>query len=1310
MPAYICVSHALSRREETDVFCRGLSRYGFRFACIHEQTDPQHREETLTEASLLIALTCPAAEAAETVASDIRRAMGRSMPVLCVSMKENGLDHRFCSPEGGAALIPAPAGDMPDRRTVSLFIHRLFIRHLSRLPECFSPVRCVEDTYGKVVAAAVAAHSGNTSACYVLGRAYEEGDGVPQLEVEAAHWIALAAEGGVSDARIRMGEMYLAGRGIERDPEAAFRLFEASAREGDVRGEYCKGICYLRGWGVLKDPERACECLKKASDEGYAPASYQLGLLYQNGEGVCASHRAAVSLIHTACLQMAEAEDLGTPRPPPHPGARGGMAVSCVTMRQLRRTRLKDICLKKDSSHGRMSRDQHEDGVSARAFARSRVMRTYVVDFDRLLHAEEADHTESARTPEVAEANAAAMIPVFSMGDAATTLGRLLTLGAPAEGICPHPTAALAWYRYAIRRGSISAAYDLGDAYRRGYGIPADPERAFSLFRLAADRGDERGLFALGVCYEQGLGKEPDPYRAFSNYERSAQAGYAPAQNNLGGCYEYGLGVVRDMTVAAEWYARAAAELPEAACRLGLCYEYGRGVETDMAKAIQLYETATEGGDPYAAYRLGLCYDRGIRPGEQTAASDGEGEVPVASPVSEHLEKVYSTAFDYGRATRLFEIATEGGVADAAYALSLCYARGRGVRRDEVKCLAYMNRAADGGCVAANFSLGLYHLEGQALVRNVNRAVSRFANAAALWEEKAESARYDVISTGILALAGLTDREAAGAALYMLGYCTLYSMGDSTNPAVYPHKNGLSMPQRVELAAAYFERAAQAEHMGALTALGDLYVYGMRTPTAAISAEAEAQNYYMEAVRVGQTCEYRSADSGDSPIDALMSLAERSIAAAEAASAEGDEGTAELARVHTWRMLASASEEGSMDATVAMAACAYHGYGTPQSFQTARWFLDKAAHTEEGRVTASLWLGDLYYAGKEGDPSPALADQAYLHAISIPDTVSECGEYSLRERRAARAKQDRAARAEACYRLAALRAVHFADGEDVRESFSYLARAILMGHAAARDDLARMYAFEASYVNATAPQSKRHVPAWLAPSGLYARHRLRSRDKGSVTRRDARPGRSHEGWMNNYYTALWPEPAFFALGMRATSSPVDRPAYVSAEVTPAMTAAALNYLGDCLFFGKGLPEDPTSAAACYKEAADMQVPDREAPVGQVWAQYSYGWCLLYGVGVREDPRAAVRYLTRASKTHAEACYTLGECYEIGLGVDGADPVEAYKFYRKAVKLGYDKAQDKVRMIEKNWKKQRRKSPPSGEGRGRSQKAKQGSKK
>ena len=303
MPAYVCVTHALSRREETDVFCRALSRYGFRFACIHEQTDPQHRDETLSEASLLIALTCPAAETAETVASDIRRAMGRGMPVLCISMAENRLDDRFCSPDGGAALIPTPAVDTPDRRTVALFIHRLFVRHLSHLFECFSSVRCVKDAYGRAVSAAVAARRGDPAACYALGHAYEEGDGVPLLEVEAARWLSLAAEGGVPDARIRMGELYLSGRGTERDPEAAFRLFAEASRDGDLRGDFCMGFCYLRGLGVLKDPDRACECWEKAAEGGYAPAAYRLGLLYHRGEGVPKNHRRAVALVYAACVR-----------------------------------------------------------------------------------------------------------------------------------------------------------------------------------------------------------------------------------------------------------------------------------------------------------------------------------------------------------------------------------------------------------------------------------------------------------------------------------------------------------------------------------------------------------------------------------------------------------------------------------------------------------------------------------------------------------------------------------------------------------------------------------------------------------------------------------------------------------------------------------------------------------------------------------------------------------------------------------------------------------------------------------------------
>ena len=56
MNPYICVTYAQSDRQETDLFCRGLSRYGFRFSCINELSDPARRCEMVEGASLLIAL------------------------------------------------------------------------------------------------------------------------------------------------------------------------------------------------------------------------------------------------------------------------------------------------------------------------------------------------------------------------------------------------------------------------------------------------------------------------------------------------------------------------------------------------------------------------------------------------------------------------------------------------------------------------------------------------------------------------------------------------------------------------------------------------------------------------------------------------------------------------------------------------------------------------------------------------------------------------------------------------------------------------------------------------------------------------------------------------------------------------------------------------------------------------------------------------------------------------------------------------------------------------------------------------------
>ena len=387
------------------------------------------------------------------------------MPVLCLSREENGLDSRFCAAGSQAVLIPLPAGDTPDRHSVALFVHRLFVRHLAGLGDCFSAVRCADDVYGRTVLHAVAAHKEDPSACYALGLAYEEGQGVPVLENEAALWISKAADAGVSDARIRMGEMSLAGRGTVRDPHKAVRLFTLAAEDGDLRGHYHLGLCYLQGLGVMKDPERALGELTVAADSGYAPALYRLGLLYRDGVGTHPDHRTAARLIYTACRtalsETASTASLSlslTGRP-------AGSVYTCITMRRLRRTRLKSALRASQTARGRTLSEDALEALAVRSFGRCRVTAIALPEDSRLSYLHDA---AAAEIDPCAESLNTAAPPALDLPEACAALGALLSRGDEAKGIHPDPTRALVWYRLAWRLGHVNALYRMGDAYRRG--------------------------------------------------------------------------------------------------------------------------------------------------------------------------------------------------------------------------------------------------------------------------------------------------------------------------------------------------------------------------------------------------------------------------------------------------------------------------------------------------------------------------------------------------------------------------------------------------------------------------------------------------------------------------------------------------------------------------------------------------------------------------------------------------------------------------------------------------------------------------
>ena len=106
-------------------------------------------------------------------------------------------------------------------------------------------------------------------------------------------------------------------------------------------------------------------------------------------------------------------------------------------------------------------------------------------------------------------------------------------------------------------------------------------------------------------------------------------------------------------------------------------------------------------------------------------------------------------------------------------------------------------------------------------------------------------------------------------------------------------------------------------------------------------------------------------------------------------------------------------------------------------------------------------------------------------------------------------------------------------------------------------------------------------------------------------------------------------------------------------------------LGDCLYHGKGIPQDYTEAVKWFREAAEQ---------GDAWGQTYLGYCYEKGRGVTQDYSEAVKWYRKAvEQGNSDAQFRLGNCYDVGRGVQ-KDYNEATKWYRKAAEQGNASAQ------------------------------------
>jgi TPR repeat protein len=94
---------------------------------------------------------------------------------------------------------------------------------------------------------------GNADAQFHLGVLYDEGEGIPENDVEALKWYRMAADQGHEAAQTVLGTIYSVGKGVTQDFKEAVRWDRLAAEQGSATAQFNLAWLYKIGDGVPKD-------------------------------------------------------------------------------------------------------------------------------------------------------------------------------------------------------------------------------------------------------------------------------------------------------------------------------------------------------------------------------------------------------------------------------------------------------------------------------------------------------------------------------------------------------------------------------------------------------------------------------------------------------------------------------------------------------------------------------------------------------------------------------------------------------------------------------------------------------------------------------------------------------------------------------------------------------------------------------------------------------------------------------------------------------------------------------------------------
>lgn len=370
------------------------------------------------------------------------------------------------------------------------------------------------------------ARDGNAEAQYLLGRMYEQGDGVAKDLDEARKLYERAAQQGHDNAGQKLA---LFDNTESGDESVVLEWYLPAAEEGDMEAQYNLGFMYETGWGVGIDEAKAANWYKEAAELQHDMAQLRLGMMYVVGAGVAKDTDAGIEWLR----QSAE---------------NGNRVAEVLVQEVFDSGEIEPVTAEKIIAGIRRVVDEGEQQTLKtlnrnldKIRAQQRKVRKRPVAKDEAPKPQPRDTI----SPDVGD----------RVSDAQFNIAKAMGQGI---GIPRNDPEMVKWYITSARQGNADAQFQLGILYMQGRGVTRDVQEGMRWFNAAAAQGHE-----LAKDYLQLWSNELDNATlggsiAITWLKENARNWDLDSLFLLGQMFEMGRGVNKNLNESKLWYRLAA--------------------------------------------------------------------------------------------------------------------------------------------------------------------------------------------------------------------------------------------------------------------------------------------------------------------------------------------------------------------------------------------------------------------------------------------------------------------------------------------------------------------------------------------------------------------------------------------------------------------------------------------------------------------------------------------------------------------------------------------------------------------------------